>query len=325
MMPYANAAADAGMRVVHLADGLPEELRGSAVAVGNFDGVHRGHRAVIGEAGRIARAGGLPWTVLTFEPHPRGVLRPDQPPFRLTPVRAKARAIGAMGVQAMIVVRFDPAFSRRPATSFVEDILADGLGARHVVCGYDFVFGHNREGDSELLLHLGCRFGFSFTCVQQVCDEEGRPYSATRVREHLTAGDTAGAARILGRPFELEGPVEEGDRRGRTIGFPTANVRLADYLQPALGVYAVRAGIDEGPATVWRDGVVNLGHRPTFGGNEVLLESHLFDFDGDLYDRHLRVQLIDHLRAERTFDGIDALRAQIAADAAQARRALAAA
>jgi len=312
------------MRLFRHYNELPGEVRASSVAVGNFDGVHRGHLAVIGEAGRIAHANGLPWAVLTLEPHPRQVFKPDTAPFRLTPLRIKARHIEALGVDALIVLHFDLEFSRRSARTFIEDVLVEGLGARHVVCGYDFTFGHDRAGNPELLLRLGGELGFDFTCVQEVRNDSGEALSSTRVRQLLSAGDPAGAAAILGRPYEVEGRVDHGDHRGRTIGYPTANVHLGEYLRPVNGVYAVRAGVDEGARTVWYNGVANLGRRPTFGGDDVLLEAHLFDFSGDLYGRHLRVQFVEYLRAEKAFDGLDGLKAQIAADGARAREVLAA-
>ena len=311
------------MRIFRHFNNLPGETRDAAIAIGNFDGVHRGHRAVIAEAGRIARDAGIQWGVLTFEPHPRRVFKPDTEPFRLTPFRLKARHLEAMGVDFLVVLRFDPEFSRRPAESFVEDILVEGLAARHVVSGYDFAFGHGRRGDSELLLGMGRQLGFGFTCVTALNDEAGDTYSSTRARRCLRDGDPAGAARVLGRFFEIEGRVARGDERGRTIGYPTANVRLGEYVCPALGVYAVKAGIDEGSGTVWHAAVANLGRRPTFGGEGIVLEAHLFDFDGDLYGRHLRVALVDYLRPEKKFDGIDELKAQIADDSSRARQMLA--
>lgn len=314
------------MRIFRHFDALPAAVRGAAVAVGNFDGVHPGHRAVINEAGVIARDAGRPWAVLTFEPHPRRLFDPDAPPFRLTPMRAKAREIAEMGVDALVVQRFDKPFCELPAETFVTDVLVKGLGASHVVSGYDFVFGHKRRGNCEMLLAMGQRLGFGFTAVNAVTDEGHDTYSSTRVREHLLAADPKGAAQVLGRPFELEGRVVAGDKRGAKIGYPTANVRLGAYLRPANGIYAVRAAAENGnDAPAWMDGVANVGHRPMFPTNEVLLEVYLFDFTGDLYGRRLRVRLIDYLRPEKKFDDLAALKAQIADDCENARKALAAA
>ncbi len=307
------------MRIFHHFNDLPADARGAAVAIGNFDGVHRGHQAVIDEAGRIARAAGLPWAVLTFEPHPRSVFKPGIEPFRLTPFRSKARHIEALGVDCLIVLPFDLPFSRWPAERFVDDVLVKGLEARHVVSGYDFVFGHDRKGNCELLLHMGSSAGFGFTSVTAVVDETSEIYSATRVRGELANAQPGAAARLLGRFFEIEGPVEHGEKRGHAIGFPTANLRLDETLRPARGVYAVRASIGDGPHPQWRDGVANLGHRPTFAGEDLVLEVYLFDFDGDLYGQHLRVALVDYLRAEKKFDGLDDLKAQIGRDIEAAR------
>jgi riboflavin kinase/FMN adenylyltransferase len=296
--------------------------RGTVVALGNFDGVHLGHQHVIGEAGRLARAVGAPHAVLTFEPHPRSVFRPQDPPFRLTPFRAKSRHIEALGVELLFTLHFDGAFAQRSAEDFIAGVVVQGLGARQVVVGYDFTFGHARRGTPALLQQQGAALGFAVDIVGPVAGAGGAVYSSTHIREHLVAGRPREAAALLGRFWEIDGRVEAGDRRGRTIGFPTANLFLHDYLRPAAGVYAVRAGIAEGGRTVWHDAVANFGNRPTFGGTDLRLEVHLFDFAGDLYGRHLRVALIEHLRPEQKFAGIDALKAQIAADAARARAVL---
>lgn len=296
------------------------------MAVGNFDGVHVGHREVIGEAGLIARASTpkLPWGVLTFEPHPRLLFQPDQPPFRLSPFRIKARHIEEMGVDFMVVLQFDREFARQPAEKFIDDVLVGGLRARHVVAGYDFLFGNGRRGNCSMLLGMGQAHGYGFTCVPAVTDNDGEPYSSTRVRDFLQSGDPVSAAAVLGRPFEIEGRVEHGDRRGRTIGFPTANLHLDEYIHPTFGVYAVRAGIDRGGQTHWIDGVANMGLRPTYETSGVTLEVHLFDFDEDLYGKHLRVALIEHLRPERKFAGLTELQTQIAKDVTRAREILSA-
>ena len=209
------------MKIFRHFENLPVEVRGASVAIGNFDGVHLGHRAVIGEAGRIARDQGIPLAVLSFEPHPRSLFVPAGEPFRLTPFRTKAQHIGDLGVDNLIVLHFDEAFARISADDFIKRVLVEGLGARHVVSGYDFVFGHKRAGNCELLLHKGQEEGFGFTCVSAIDDGE-MVYSSTRVRECLKAGDPRAAALLLGRNFEIYGRVEHGDARGRTIGFPTA-------------------------------------------------------------------------------------------------------
>lgn len=311
------------MKLLRHHQDVPASLRGAVVALGNFDGVHKGHQAVIGRARAVARDLGAPLAVLTFEPHPRSLFRPDDAPFRLTPLRIKARLVEALGVDLMVVLHFDAALAGLSAQDFVAHVLVAGMGARHVVAGYDFVFGTARGGDMALLRALGARHGFA---VSEVAAEggAGAVYSSTAVRQCLRDGRPRDAAAILGHPFEIEGRVERGDQRGRTIGFPTANVEVQDYMRPAFGVYAVRAGVDEGAGTRWIDGVANLGRRPTVGGTVERLETHLFDYSGDLYGRHLRVALLEFLREERTFPSFDALRAQIVVDAAQARAWLAA-
>ena len=302
---------------------IPVEARGAVVALGNFDGLHLGHQKVIGEALRLAGELDAPCGVLTFEPHPRAYFQPDKPAFRLTPFRIKLRQLDAIGVDYLYLLSFDRAMAQRSPESFIVEVLGQGLEPIHLVVGYDFVFGKGRSGNAALLGDLGRAAGFAVTSVPAAADAEGVVYSSTKVRERLAAGDPLGAARVLGRPWEIEGRVESGDKRGRLLGFPTANVAIAGYLQPALGVYAVKAGIDEGRGTRWLDGVANLGRRPTVGGTRVQLETHLFDFAGDLYGRHLRVALIDFIRPERKFDGLEALKAQIAADSAEARARLA--
>jgi len=310
------------MRLLRHSSDVPAEARGAVVAIGNFDGVHLGHRAVIQTAGEIARRTNRPLAVLTFEPHPRSFFQPDQPPFRLTPYRVKARHIAALGVDFLFVLRFDAGFSRQSADDFVDRLLVDDLGISHVVVGEDFRFGRDRVGDAAFLCVRGEALGFGATAVAPVAGPTGETYSSSRIRACLRAGDARGAARSLGRFWEVEGRVEAGDRRGRTLGFPTANLRLPDQLVPATGVYAVRVGVMDGARIAWHDGVANFGNRPTVDDRGLLLEVHLFDFDGDLYDRHMCVAFIDYVRAERKFDGLDALAAQIAADSAEARRRL---
>ena len=312
------------MRIFRHYTDLPIDARGCVVAVGNFDGIHKGHQVVINEAGSIARATDKPWAVMSFEPHPDALFKPDGAPFRLTTMRTKAHMIEKLGVDELLIQHFDFAFAGLTAQEFVEKVIVEGLGATHVVAGYDFQFGQKRQGDCDTLLHMGRDLGFGFTAVPKVTDEEGIVYSSTRVRDYLLAGDPRGAAHVLSRPFELEGRVERGDARGRDLGFPTANLHLGEFLRPAIGVYAIRAGLDRGVDTQWIDGVCNIGRRPTFHAeDDVILEAHLFDFDGDLYGKHLRVQLIERLRPEQKFDGLDAIMAQIAKDCEKAKEILA--
>lgn len=311
------------MRIFRHYTDLPEDARGCVVAIGNFDGIHKGHQVVINEAGSIARAQNKPWAVMTFEPHPDSLFKPDAAPFRLTTMRTKAHQIESLGVDELLIQHFDLDFAGLSAEDFVDEVIVKGLGASHVVSGYDFQFGKKRQGHCDTLLHMGRERGFGFTAVPKVVDEDGVVYSSTRVRECLQAGDPRGAAHVLGRAFELEGRVEHGDARGRQLGFPTANIHLGDFLRPATGVYAIRAGFDEGLDTTWFDGVANFGRRPTFSAeDDVVLEAHLFDFSGDLYGKHLRVELVERLRDERKFDGLDAIKAQIALDCEKAREIL---
>jgi riboflavin kinase/FMN adenylyltransferase len=281
--------------------------------------VHLGHRAVIDRAGAVAKAEARAHGVVTFEPHPRSVFRPQDPPFRLTPLRVKAHLLDALGTDLMVSLHFDAAFAGRSAENFVTEILHEGLGVGHVVTGYDFVFGRGRAGDAGLLQRFGRELGFGVTIVEPVASDGGAVFSATSIREHLAAGRPGAAAALLGRFWEIDGRVEHGDARGRTIGFPTANLSLGDYLRPAPGVYAVCAGIERAGRVEWHDAVANLGTRPTVNGTDLRLEVHLLDFAGDLYGLHLRVALIDWIRAERKFAGLDELKAQIAQDAATAR------
>jgi riboflavin kinase/FMN adenylyltransferase len=311
------------MRVLRHHTELPESLRGGVIALGNFDGVHRGHQEVIGAAGAIADLHDVPLGVMTFEPHPRRFFQPDLPPFTLTPFRLKAHLIQDLGADFLYVQAFDAALSKGSAQWFVEDVLVAGLGVSHVVVGQDYAFGHKRSGNVALLQAMARDLGFGVTAVAPVKDADGLIFSSTRVRECLADGKLAEAQAILGHAWEIEGRVEHGDKRGRTIGFPTANLRLGPYQHPRTGVYAVTAGVDEGLVTHFRPGVANFGKRPTFDKQDHLLEVHLFDTAEDLYGKHLRVRFHHFLRPERTFDGLESLKAQILADADQARALMA--
>ena len=304
----------------HATAGVP---KGAVIAIGNFDGVHRGHRAVIAEAKRIAADEGVPFGILTFEPHPRSVFVPDGPPFRLTPFRAKTRLIQEAGAEVLFTLRFDRRFAAKSAQDFVADLLAERLGTRHIVVGEDFTFGRGRGGDPALLREMGAALGFGVTVLEPVADAGGKVASASRIRDHLASGRPRAAAALLGRNWEIEGRVQRGDRRGRDLGFPTANLAIANYLHPAPGVYAVRAGVNENGTLTWYDGVANFGNRPTFAGQDWRFETHLFDFAGDLYGRHLRVAIVEFIRPDAKFAGIDALVAAMREDAKQARAILA--
>jgi riboflavin kinase/FMN adenylyltransferase len=296
---------------------VPEALRGATVALGNFDGVHLGHAAVIRDA-HAARPD-LPRAALTFEPHPREHFRPDDPPFRLTLLPAKAEALAGLGVSIVYALPFDAALAAMPAEAFVEEVLHRGLGAKHLACGTDFAFGHRRGGDTAFLAREAEARGIGLTIVPPVADEGG-PVSSTRIRRLLQDGYPERAARELGRDWELRGEVFQGDRLGRELGWPTANILLGRQLEPARGVYAVTVALPDGAVV---PGVANVGRRPTLGGDPVTrLEVHLFDWSGDLYGQEIRVRLHSFLRPDATFGGLEELKAAIAADAAEARRVL---
>jgi riboflavin kinase/FMN adenylyltransferase len=296
--------------------GLPAAARGATVALGNFDGVHLGHAHLI-RAAHGARPD-LNLAVLTFEPHPRELFRPDDPPFRLSLSAERATALAALGVKIVYELPFTDAFSHLSAERFITDVLVGGLGAAHLACGPDFAFGHRRGGGVTLLSARAEELGMGLTVVPPLTDARG-PLSSTRIRRALQDGYPERATAELGRPWAIRGEVAHGDKRGRTIGFPTANVALGRHLEPARGVYAVMVRLEDGTTV---KGVANIGRRPTVGGAESRLEVHLFDFEGDLYGSHISVALHFFLRAEQKFADFEALRRQIATDAATARSLL---
>jgi riboflavin kinase/FMN adenylyltransferase len=305
------------MQVFREWHGLPEQARGASVALGNFDGVHLGHAHLL-RAAHGARPD-APLAVLTFEPHPRAYFRPDDPPFRLTLAAERADALAALGVALLYELPFTQKFSLIIAEQFVSDVLHDGLGARHLTTGQDFAFGHRRGGGAGFLAQRAEALGMGFTAVPLVADAEG-PLSSTRIRRALQDGYPERATAELGRPWGIRGTVTHGDARGRTIGFPTANVALGGHLEPARGVYAVTVRLADG---TMHKGVANIGRRPTVNaGPESRLEVNIFDFDADLYGAEITVSLVSYIREERKFAGLDALKAQIALDAADARRLL---
>ncbi len=300
---------------------LPAGLKGAAVAVGAFDGVHRGHQAVIADAARAARALNAPLGVVSFDPHPRRFFQPDAAPFRLMTPDQMAQALGERGVERLYLLAFDAEMAGMSDHDFAERVLAQGLGVRHAAVGFDFTFGKGRTGSPEALRAYGAELGFTVSVTDRIDDPDGLKLSSSAVREALKAGDMARAAAILGRPFAIAGQVVHGDKRGRTIGVPTANVPLGGYMRPAFGVYATRTRLADGRVF---DGVANLGVRPMWRTPEPMLEVWLFGFDGDLYGQAVETRLIAYLRPEMTFDGLEALKVQIDADAQAARTALAA-
>jgi len=299
---------------------LPQHLRGGVVAIGNFDGVHRGHQAVLGRALEEATRRGVPALVLTFEPHPRKVFRPDQPLFVLTPPRMKARLLSLLGFDAMVEQTFTRAFAAQSPETFITDVLERCLGVTHVVTGFDFHFGKDRQGGPAYLMEAGERHGFGVTLVDAFRDEGTDVISSSRIRKLLTEGDVAEAAGLLGYRFTVEAEVVGGQQLGRTLGFPTANMALPADTALRHGIYAVRFRRADGTL---HDGVANFGRRPTVDDNGApLLETFLFDFSGDLYGETCAVSLFGWLRGEVKFDGLDALVAQIKRDDAEARALL---
>ncbi len=299
---------------------LTPAKQGAAVAIGAFDGVHRGHQAVIAAARDAARALDAPLAVVSFDPHPRRWFQPDAAPFRLMTPEQMARALEPLGVDRLYLLPFDADMAAMSDEDFARDVLASGLGVRHAAVGFDFTFGKGRTGSPEALRRYGADLGFTVSTVDRLDDPNGLKLSSSAVREALQAGDMDRAAAILGRPFAIAGEVVHGDKRGRTIGIPTANVPLADYMRPAYGIYATRSRLPDGRII---DGVANLGIRPMFETEQPMLEVWLFDFDADLYGQTIETDLIARLRGEMKFDGLDALKDQINADAVAARAVLA--
>ena len=300
---------------------LPPELRGAAVAIGAFDGVHRGHQAVIASAREAAKALNAPLAVVSFSPHPRRWFQPEAAPFRLMTTDQMARALELLGVERLYLLPFDAEMAAMSDEDFARDVLAAGLGVRHAAVGFDFTYGKGRSGSPEGLRRHGAELGFSVSVTDRIDDPDGLKLSSSAVREALKAGDMARAAAILGRPFAIQGEVIHGDKRGRIIGVPTANIAMGDYMRPAYGVYATRTRLADGRVF---DGVANLGVRPMFQIEQPLLEVWLFDFDESLYGQTIETELVAFLRGEMTFDGLDALKVQIEADAAAAKAVLAA-
>ncbi len=308
------------MRIIRGVDAVRPEDRGASAALGNFDGVHKGHQAVID----MARRPDMPLGVVTFEPHPRQFFNPDAPPFRLMNAASRAHRLERLGVELLFELRFDAALAGLSAEAFARDVLADGLGLRHVVVGADFRFGKGRAGDADTLRELGARYGFEVSTAELVRLETGE-VSSTAIRKALVEGRPEDARRMLGHWHRIDGVVRHGDKRGRELGFPTANISLEGLLLPRFGVYAVEVDVLDGPHRGAYRGAASIGVRPTFGVNAPNLEVHLFDFSGDLYGAEASVALVSYLRGEEKFDDVDALIRQMKADCELARERLAAA
>ncbi|MCR9149524.1 MAG: bifunctional riboflavin kinase/FAD synthetase [Rhodobacteraceae bacterium] len=302
----------------HSWTGLNAAERGASVAMGNFDGVHLGHRSVI----ELARRPGLPLGVVTFEPHPRQFFAPDAPPFRLMEAEARAHRLQKLGVERLYELPFDHRLAGMAAEDFVHDVLVAGLGVAHVTVGADFCFGKGRKGSTETLERMGAALGFG-TTIAPLIAQGTEEISSTAIRTALSEGRPRDAARMLGHWHRIEGPVLHGEKRGRELGYPTANMAVDGLHLPRFGVYAVTVDVLTGPQAGTWHGAASLGVRPMFGENRPNLETFLFDFAGDLYGQVLSVGFVDFLRPEMTFDGLDGLIAQMEQDCARARAILA--
>jgi riboflavin kinase / FMN adenylyltransferase len=307
------------MQRLTLDGGVPDNLKGSIVALGNFDGFHLGHQAVVGRAVQRGFHERRPVMVATFDPHPVRYFKPDLPPFRLTTLDQREQLFAHAGADAMLVFQFDAAMAATTSTDFIAEVLAARIGAAGVVTGDDFTYGKGRTGSITELREVGAEHGIVAEAVAPVLIE-GERVSSGRVREALAAGDIGHATRLLTRDFAIEGVVQRGDARGRELGYPTANLTLGDYQRPKYGIYAVRVTLDDGSE---HPGVASLGIRPTFDPPQELLEAHLFGFDGDLYDRRIEVALHAFIREEKKFESVEALMAQMRDDEAAARGLLA--
>ena len=307
------------MRTIRGWRGLKPEDKGACVAFGSFDGVHLGHQRVIRLAEQAARDLGAPLGVISFEPHPWRWFHPDDPPFLLTTPQQQAERFAALGVERSYVLPFDDHLAGLSAEEFAAEVLAEGLGVRHVVVGFDASFGRGRTGDGDMLQALGEQLGFGVTIAPPLADEAGDKLSSTAARRALQDGHPETAAAILGRPFAIEGVVEEGRKLGRTLGYPTANVALGEYVRPRLGIYATRTRLPDGRIL---DGASSVGENPTVGAVEARLEVYLLDFDEDIYGQTLETELIAFLRPELKFASVEEMISQIGADVDQARRLL---
>ena len=315
----ANAGAPKMPLLPHRLDQVPADLVGAVYAIGNFDGVHRGHAVLFETARAEARRHGVPAVVLTFEPHPRTLFRPEAPVFRLAPLEAKRRLFAALGLDGLIVIPFDRTFSGHTADVFIESDLIGRLAIKAAVVGYDFHFGKARVGSPEYLTDAGKRLGFDVDVIAPVSDETAI-ISSSRVRAHLEAGNVEAANRLLGYRWFVTGTVIAGDRRGRTLGMPTANIQIGADSRLRHGIYAVRLRRADGSAY---DGVASYGRRPMFDNGAPILEVHLLDFSGDLYGENVIVTFFDWIRPEARFDSVDDLVAEMNRDAGIARRRLA--
>ncbi|PPD27415.1 MAG: bifunctional riboflavin kinase/FMN adenylyltransferase [Hyphomicrobium sp.] len=306
------------MQVLNGIDFIPAFAKGAAVAIGNFDGVHRGHQTLIATAVGRARELGRPSGVIVFEPHPRQYFAPGQPHFHLTPLNEKLRVLAALGLKLVVVLPFDARMASLTAEAFIEDVLVSNLSVSHVVIGYDFFFGRKRGGNPQTMREAGARLGFGVSVVEPVA-QDGEVFSSSEIRLKLARGDVAGAAQALGRNWRVSGRVIGGAKRGTGMGFPTANVPMPQGTALGHGIFAVHAIIDG----LRHEAAAYLGTRPTFDDGMPVLEVFLFDFDGDLYGRDMTVEFIAFIRPDRKFADAGELVAQMEKDVAEARRLLA--
>ncbi|WP_166416738.1 bifunctional riboflavin kinase/FAD synthetase [Cochlodiniinecator piscidefendens] len=309
------------MRIIRDTQFVDETDRGASVAIGNFDGVHLGHQSVIDIARANAQRLNCPLGVMTFEPHPRQYFAPQSPAFRLMNADARAHRLEKLGVEKLYELNFGAALSELSAEAFAHQVIHQALGLRHVVVGADFCFGKGRSGSAEDLKAFGQTLGFDVTIAQLVADAQGE-FSSTNIRKALSDGRPRDAAHMLGHWHRIEGEVIRGDQRGRDLGFPTANMSIAGLHLPKFGVYAVKVDVLTGPHAGEYDGAASMGVRPMFGENQPNLETFIFDFKGDLYGENLSIALVDYLRPEEKFDGLDALIEQMNADCQTARKIL---
>ena len=303
------------MRIVRYPKNCPESAKNSVVALGNFDGIHLGHKEVIKTAKEIASKTKKPSAVMSFEPHPITVIRPDVKNIRITPFREKSELTKDLGIDVLFSIHFNKEFSEVSAKDFIEKILIEQLSVSHVVVGYDFIFGHKRSGNIDLLKEYASKDSFGITQVRAIETEKGEPFSSTKIRENIKAGNIKAATEKLGHDYVIEGIVKHGDKIGRDLGFPTANIILKDHLRPAYGIYAAKILVED----KWLDGVINIGIRPSIDSQKELLEAHIFDYDGNLYGKRIKIMPLEYISEEKKFDSLDDLKIKIEEDCQKAR------
>ena len=312
------------MRVFHKYHDVPSSSKGGVIAIGNFDGVHKGHQTVLKTAKQIAKVDNIPFNVLTFEPHPSQAFDREREPFRLTPIRSKVRVMSKLGIDNLIIMHFVADFYNMSAEDFIKKVIVGGLKASHLVVGEGYRFGKDSLGDTSLLQKLGEKYGFKVTVVPNLLNKEKERISSSLARFLLRRGDISALKQILGRYWEIEARVVKGNQIGRTIGFPTANLNTMDYATPRIGVYAAHIGIpDKKGKITWFDGIMNYGSRPTVDGETVFLEAHIFDFSGDIYGKRIIVRPIKFLRPEIKMKGLEDLKNHIKEDVVWAKIILA--